>query len=340
MKNLFPFFFTVIVLFWSVSAIAAEKKSGAIIESIHFLEENGIEIIEVKLSSRIIPAIFELNGENPRVVCDLTDTGYPAQKKRVIGAEGALIKRVRIGLHHTPVIKTRLVIDLQKNVRYSVAHDFREEKNVLSIRISPKPDEQDDAGPVAATPKGETTEAGVPTSSVPPAPAVESEEPRAAGIVQKNEEEADVSFQKGIDVIQESTASGAEEQGAVSKEEGKVDPVLLDVSYESSTNGKEMVLFRLNGFHPPIVFSTEKDDLLVVCDFLDAVLAIGIDPVLETNGTYIERVKVSAHRKPDKVRVVLELSNRYSYDLKQVFFKEDNLFVVIINNLGEKTNDN
>ncbi|MCI5158676.1 MAG: hypothetical protein D3906_09615 [Candidatus Electrothrix sp. AUS1_2] len=35
-----------------------------------------------------------------------------------------------------------------------------------------------------------------------------------------------------------------------------------------------------------------------------------------------------------KIRVVLDLVPNYSYDLQQVFFKEENLFVIIINTLG------
>ncbi len=113
-------------------------------------------------------------------------------------------------------------------------------------------------------------------------------------------------------------------------------PVLLNVSFERNTNDKEMVLFKLSGFHPPVVFSTEGEDLLVVCDFLEAVLGYGVEKIIETQGKYISKVEIVKHQDPEKVRVVLHLDGKYRYDLKQVFFKEDNLFVVMISNLGQK----
>ena len=61
----------------------------------------------------------------------------------------------------------------------------------------------------------------------------------------------------------------------------------------------------------------------------------GVRPVLETKGNYISRVRVAKHRGPDKVRVVLDLVPNHNYDLQQVFFKEDNLFIILINEFEE-----
>jgi len=390
MKNILSFFFMILVLLWTISAISAEKNGEAMIESIHFLEENDIETIQVKLSSRIVPRVFELNGDNPRVVCDFLNTGYPAGNRRVIAAGGDLIKRVRVGLHHTPVVKTRIVIDLKESSVFSVVRDFREEENKLIIRILKKakqPEEsQAPAEPVTAAPVEKDEKNEISTSSPPPAP-VDSDKQASTESVQQSEDEPEGSFEKGIDAFEDNAeADGSAEEEDTATEEGsdkqtsteslqqiedepegsfekgtdafkdnaeadgtaeeedtstveaesKRFAALHDVTFERSTNDQEMVLFKLNGFYPPIVFSTEENNLLVVCDFLDAVLAIGIDPVIETKGEYIRKVKISTHRDPDKVRVVLELADSYNYDLKQVFFKEDNLFVIIISNLGEK----
>ncbi len=383
MKNILSFFFMILVLLWTISAISAEKNGEAMIESIHFLEENDIETIQVKLSSRIIPRVFELNGDNPRVVCDFSNTGYPAGNRRVIAAGGDLVKRVRVGLHHKPVVKTRIVIDLKESIVFSVVRDFREEENNLLIRILKKarqPEEpQDPAEPVTAAPMEEDEKTEISTSSPPPAP-VDSDKQTSTEMVPHSEDEPEGSFEKGTDAFEdnaeadgtakeEDTATeegsdkqtstesvqqsedepegsfkkgidtfidNAEADGTAEEGENKRFAALYDVTFERSTNDKEMVLFKLNGFYPPIVFSTEENNLLVVCDFLDAVLAIGIDPVIETKGEYIQKVKISTHRDPNKVRVVLELADSYNYDLKQVFFKEDNLFVIIISNLGEK----
>ena len=111
--------------------------------------------------------------------------------------------------------------------------------------------------------------------------------------------------------------------------------VLLDVSFEKSINNSETVLFRLNNFHPPLVFGIEKGEPRVVCDFLDTGLDPNVPEEIETNGAYVERVSISNHTDPNKIRVVLELVANRHYDLQQLFFKDDNLFVIIVKELQE-----
>ncbi|GEM_PF-3362338 len=155
-------------------------------------------------------------------------------------------------------------------------------------------------------------------------------------IAVKNNEEPPVAVEENVNILEEQVSDDniADEDLAYIADDEI--PVLLNVSYETSTNDKEMVLFKLSGFHPPVVFSTEGEELLVVCDFLDAILGYGVEKLLEANGNYIRNVEVSKQKEPEKVRVVLHLNGKFKYDLKQVFFKEDNLFVLIISSLGEK----
>jgi hypothetical protein len=42
----------------------------------------------------------------------------------------------------------------------------------------------------------------------------------------------------------------------------------------------------------------------------------------------------------DKIRVVLDLAQDRDYDLQQVFFKNDNLFVLIVNELPPEVVEN
>lgn len=114
------------------------------------------------------------------------------------------------------------------------------------------------------------------------------------------------------------------------------DPILLDISFESTANNSEMVFFKLNDFYPPIVFGIEKGNPRVVCDYLDTALAPEVSPEIITQGKYVSRIRTAKHKGPDKVRVVLDLIPSRNYDLQQVFFKEDNLFVIIINELKNK----
>ncbi len=94
-----------------------------------------------------------------------------------------------------------------------------------------------------------------------------------------------------------------------------------------------MVLFHLTVFHPPTVSAVEKDNPRVLCDFVGMELGKGVEETILAKGKYIERISTSKQGKPDKIRVVLNLTPNRNYDLQQVFFKNDNLFVLIVNEL-------
>ncbi len=94
-----------------------------------------------------------------------------------------------------------------------------------------------------------------------------------------------------------------------------------------------MVIFRLNDFYPPTVSAMEDETPRVLCDFMDIQLGADVKKVISAQGKYVERIRAARHENPDKVRVVLDLAPNRDYDLQQVFFKNDNLFVLIVNEL-------
>lgn len=98
-----------------------------------------------------------------------------------------------------------------------------------------------------------------------------------------------------------------------------------------------MVLFRLNDFYPPVVSAMEKETPRVICEFMDMDISADIQASISTHGKYVQQIKTTKENQPDKVRIVLELSPDIDYDLQQVFFKNDNLFVLIINELIPET---
>jgi hypothetical protein len=51
------------------------------------------------------------------------------------------------------------------------------------------------------------------------------------------------------------------------------------------------------------------------------------------NGNYVEQIRIVEHQDPEKIQVVVDLYPDQDYDLQQVFFRKDNLFVLIINKL-------
>ncbi len=335
-------FFILFTLLGSGIAFGAAVKSP-LIETIRFLEKDGVETVEVQLSAKIVPRIFQLAGEKPRIVCDFPETGYAAKQKSVIPAGGDLIQQIRVGRHYEPVAKTRVVIDLNHAQYNTIEHQFINDGRTLVVQIAGQTATGQER--VAVTPRHKDTlsETGYETKEVSSASSAaetvslhDQQQAESQNPVPEKEE-APVSFQGGVDVSEAKAGEiGRTEEKDYAEVIDKDIPVLLKVSYERSTNDKEMVLFRLSGFHPPLVYSRESDDLLVVCDFLDAILGYGIEPLLRTDGKYIDQVRVIKAKEPDKVRVILDLVGGYNYELKQVFFKEDNLFVVIISSLGEK----
>ena len=107
-------------------------------------------------------------------------------------------------------------------------------------------------------------------------------------------------------------------------------PLLKSIRFEKSSDA-EKVLFELNGFYPPEVFGLTGDQLRVVCDFKKVNPEKSLPMVLETNGTFILRIRVGIYPTPDlKVRVVLDLVPHKNYDIEQAFFQKDTTFVLII----------
>lgn len=108
-------------------------------------------------------------------------------------------------------------------------------------------------------------------------------------------------------------------------------PMIESVKFDGKSPKGEMVLFKLNEFHPPSVHGVEEGIPRVICDFKNTQLDESAGNLIKTDGKYVKVIRISKSKKPDKVRVVLDLEPNKSYDLQQVFFKEENLFVLIIN---------
>jgi hypothetical protein len=107
-------------------------------------------------------------------------------------------------------------------------------------------------------------------------------------------------------------------------------PLLKSIRFEKSSDA-EKVLFELNGFYPPEVFGLTGDQLRVVCDFKKVNPEKSLPKVLETNGTFILRIRVGIYPPPDtKIRVVLVLVPHKNYEIEQIFFQKDTTFALII----------
>ena len=107
-------------------------------------------------------------------------------------------------------------------------------------------------------------------------------------------------------------------------------PLLKSIRFEKSSDA-EKVFFELNGFYPPEVFGIKGDQPRVVCDFKKVSLEKSLTKILETNGAFIQRIRVGIYPPPDpKVRFVLDLVPHKNYNIEQIFFQKDTTFALII----------
>ena len=179
------------------------------------------------------------------------------------------------------------------------------------------------------------------TSIVPPepsAPVLTVTQPPGEEVVPAKQEteakqpEPELSDTQSASQQEEEQAPDPAEAPETDKSSGP--PVLNSITFDNSTNRGEMVLFKLNDFQPPIVFGVEEGLPRVVCDFKGAEAAHDVPNVIKTDGKYVHTIRIGRETTPKKVRVVLDLTSSKNYDLQQVFFKDDNLFVIIINSLN------
>jgi hypothetical protein len=306
----FLLLFMVSVNFFSLPISYAEQSQPTAMESISYNREpDEKESILFKLSGPITGLnIFKLNGTKPRLVLDFPHVSYKG-KKGIPVDNSTLTYAIRIGVHTAPVMKTRVVIDLLNEYEVTYEQIFSDNDTVLEIILSPifieKIEKETDVPRIAV-------EQGIDIAKT------ETEETVLPVLVEK-----DILIDKDI----ESVGSDGVAQ-------------LLEISFDNSSNKGEMVIFRLNDFYPPAVSAIEEEETpRVLCDFMDMQLAGEVNKEILAKGKYVQRIRTGRHGNPDNIRVILDLTPDKNYDLQQVFFKNDNLFVLIVNELSEVVSD-
>ena len=371
----------------------------------------GSERVVLQLNGSYSPKVFTMKGETPRIVLDFADMTHSGKVSPLTVVNGALVQRIRVGMHPGDAPKTRVVLDLATFAGVSFDQRFDPAASTLTIELTGKgkgatpatrtvtarkepapanktqaaarttpPAKEAAAAPTVAAAKaakptappadtaktGATTTAIGPASGAPaatqkeaaakpaepappaeakPAPtAVEPEPPAATAAAGTPAAAADQpavtpaaakgEAASGDDKPAQTAAvpqsqAAADDKAAVPAE--PTGPVLESVTFDGKSPKGEMVLFKLNEFHPPEVHGVEQGVPRVICDFKDTRLADSAQSLIKTDGKHVKVIRVSKTRNPEKVRVVLDLVPNRSYDLQQVFFKEDNLFVIIVN---------
>lgn len=315
-KTVFSLAVLFVLLLFCRSLSAAE----GLIEKVDFQKEEGnIESVLFHLNGPWLPKVFALKGDNPRVVFDFMETGIARSVPSSIDVKGTMIRKIRMGRHGS---KTRVVIDLVAGGEFNFDQQFDESSNILTIHLfsADFPEKQNDEVVVKEAVAAEPVAAVMVADPEPdPEPAQE-----AAQTVEKAE---------NTDTV-ESVLVPAKDDVPVP------DALLFNIAFENTSNKGEMVLFKLNGFYPPTVSGKEEGTPLVICDFAGTRLGDEVVKDQIIHGEYVKRVTVQQLEDSDLIRVTLELVPSKNYDLQQVFFKEDNLFVIIVNSYDslDKTN--
>ncbi len=324
MKSRRIVFSLIVLIFFSLFSGSVHAGDG-LIEKIIFNEKDGsLESVVFHLNGPGLPKAFALKGDNPRVVFDFMDTSFSRSVPSFIDTKGTMIRKIRTGRHSN---KSRVVLDLARDGVFSFDQQFDETNNVLTIRVFSAKKSKKKEEIIAE-------EAVVEESSV---VSVTDEKPTEQEVVAPVPLVVQDQTKEVIDtvVVEESPVAVEKKVTALA------DPLLVDVSFENTSSKGEMILFKLNGFYPPTVRGKEDGTPLVVCTFTGTRLGEDVVKEQSIQGEYIQRVSIKQMSEPDLIEVTMELVPDNNYDLQQVFFKEDNLFVVIVNTYdsGEKAKE-
>jgi len=79
-----------------------------------------------------------------------------------------------------------------------------------------------------------------------------------------------------------------------------------------------------------MVIGIEEGIPRVICDFTNATLADTIPALIQTQGQFIQQVRVEKNGNASSIRVILVLVPDRHYDLEQIFFKEELLYILLV----------
>jgi hypothetical protein len=104
-------------------------------------EKDGEESVLFLLNGDYPPKTFAIEGKKPRLVCDFFDARLNKKVKKLTITDGRLIKTIRVGIHLSPVPKTRVVLDLWPDQNYEVLQAFfyDEKTYALALRLKDIP---------------------------------------------------------------------------------------------------------------------------------------------------------------------------------------------------------
>lgn len=201
----------------------------------------------------------------------------------------------------------------------------------VSIAVKPKPVP---APPPAPKPVVEKppVQTSAPEPEPKPAPTPQVHKPKVASIPAPAPKTPD---SYSLPPKEATNINPMSEVGIQKQEEAlDVSPVVYSIEFDPLSKRGETISFKMNGFYPPVVFGLEEDIPRIVCFFKNASAGTALTDMINTNGQHVKNIRIGKYQNPDNIRVVLELAPGSNYDLQQVFFKDDKVFMLIINKAG------
>lgn len=305
-------------LFFAVTAVlfllffpslASAEKSAVLLEEVRFHQAGKTEeTITFRLNGEQAPRIFTIKGEAPKIVFDFYDTDPAPAIKARIQTKGNLVTAIRTGVHRDGQHKTRVVLDLAPAGRYDFSQDFDATRRTLRITVFQldKPGERPQKPPPPEVTHRDA-DTLTPTAPMIPAPA--------------EKDTATVTF----------TAT----------EDQKVPPspsppmTIHAIEFSRDQDREEKLSIRIDHFQPPEIAAIEEGTPKVICTFSEAVLADRVPAVIPTKGRYIHLVQMDNDPDAATVRITLELTPNHHYDLKQIYFREEKVYVLLISASGQ-----
>ena len=309
------------VLLWMFLLVAISQAPAAdgpeLQEIRHSVLAPGAEEVSFRLNGSYSPKIFSLKDQSPRIVVDFPDATHSRGVKSLTETKGSLVKRIRVGMHTEKQQKTRVVLDMTSLDKVTFEQRFDEASSTFFLTLSTSGVKSSPAG------NGQKTAAEQPKAN--------EQEPAATPAQPKDGQPAAIGPIEPAPTADPIPAPSQEEKKSAEITPSEKKPLLESVKFDGASSKGEMVMFKLNDFYPPAVHGVEEGTPTVICEFAGMQLADTVERNIKAKGKFVRSIRVSKHKNPDRIKVTLELESNRNYDLQQVFFKDDNLFVIIVN---------
>jgi hypothetical protein len=319
-SRLTPLFLCMLPAFFLLFSppLSGAELTATLLQEIRFSQKSDTEeTVTFKMNGPNTPKIFTIKGSTPKIVVDFYDTSTAPAIKSLMDSRGKVIKAIRTGIHTDNQIKTRVVLDLVPAAEYDFSQNFEAVDNTLRLTVmrvqgdgGKKPALQEAPEKVGKRkdPEKVSAEASPPAvtqAAVPPA----------------------VTRANGVGPSSVVAAVDPNRTAAVPPTSLPVS--IRSVSFEKQPDKGEKVLFSVDNFQPPRVIGVEEGIPRVICDFTSATLAEAIPALIPAQGEFIQQILVET-KENSSIRIILELVPNRHYDLEQLFFKDENLYVLLV----------